>query len=153
MTAVSRNVYCDVLDTVVDKYNNTHDSSIKTKPTDVKSNCHVEYNVDSIAEDAKFKIGDQVRISNYKNIFAKGFNWWEIFVISKIKNTVRWTCVTNDLNGERIVGTFYEKELQKINQEESKIEKLIKRKGNKLYVKWKGYNNSSNISTDKKDII
>ena len=65
----------------------------------------------------------------------------EVFVISKIKNTVPWIYVINDLNGEDIIGSFYEKELQKTNQKELRIEKLLKRKGDKFYVKWKGYNN------------
>ena len=70
-------------------------------------------------------------------------NWSEeVFVIKKVKNTVPWTYVIKDLNGEEIIGTFYEKELQKTNQEEFRIEKAIKRKGNRIYVKWKGYNNS-----------
>ena len=77
----------------------------------------------------------------------------EVFVIKKIKNTVPWTCVINDLNGEEIIGTFYEKELQKTNEEESRIEKVIRRKADKLYVKWKGYDNSFNSWIDKKDII
>ena len=76
-------------------------------------------------------------------------NWSEeVFVIKK-KNTVSWTYVINDLNGEEIIGTFYEKELQKTNHEEFVIEKVIKRKGNKIYVKWKGYNNSFNSWIDK----
>ena len=86
-----------------------------------------------------------VRISKYKNIFAKGYtqNWSEeIFIIIKIKNTVPWTYVISDLNGERIDGIFFEKELQKTNQQEFIIEKILKRKGDKLYVKWKGYDNS-----------
>ena len=74
-------------------------------------------------------------------------------MIKKVKNTVPWTNDINDLNGEEIFETFYEKELQKTNQEEFIIEKVIKRKDNKLYVKWKGYNNSFNSWIDKKDII
>ena len=104
----------------------------------------------------KFKVGDHVRISKYNNIFPKGYapNWSEnIFVIKKIKNTVSWTYVISDLNGQEIVGSFYEKELQKTNQKEFRIEKVIKRKRNKLYVKWKGYNNSFNSWIDKKDLI
>ena len=69
------------------------------------------------------------------------------------KNTVRWTYVIDDLNGEDIIGTFYEKELQKTNQNEFRIEKVIKRKGDKLYVKWKGYDNSLNSWIDKKDLV
>ena len=69
-------------------------------------------------------------------------NWSEeVFVIKKVKNTVPWTYVTNDLNDEEITGTFYEKELQKTNPKEFRIEKVIRRKGDKLYVKWKGCNN------------
>ena len=71
-------------------------------------------------------------------------------LLKKIKNTIPWTYVINDLNGEEIIGTFYEKELQKTNQEEFRIEKVIR---NKLYVKWKGYDNSFNIWIDKKHII
>ena len=79
-------------------------------------------------------------------------NWSEeVFVINKIKNTVPRTYVINDLNGEEIIGTFYQKELQKTNQKKFRIEKVIKRKGHKLYVKWKGYNNSFNSCINKKD--
>ena len=80
-------------------------------------------------------------ISKYKNIFAKGYvpNWSEeVVVIKKVKNTVPWICVISDLKGEKIGGTFYEKELQKTNQKEFRVEKVIKRKSDKLYVKWKG---------------
>ena len=64
-----------------------------------------------------------------------------------------WTYIISDLNGEAVVGSFYEKELQKTNQKEFRIEKVIKRKENKLYVKWKGYNNSFNSWIDEKDLI
>ena len=97
-----------------------------------------------------------MRISKYKNIFAKGFtpNWSEeVFVIKEIKNTVPWTYVINDLNDEEIIGTFYEKELQKIDQQEFRIETVIKEKDDKLYVKWKGYDNSFNSWIDKKDLV
>ena len=107
-------------------------------------------------KDSKFKVGDCVRISKYKNVFANGYvpNWSEeVFVVNKIKNTVPWTYEINDLNGEKIIGSFYEKELQKTDQEESRIEKVIKRKGDKIYVKWKGYDNSFNSWVDKKDLI
>ena len=76
----------------------------------------------------------------------------EVFLISKIKNTVPWTYVINDMNGEEITGSFYEKELQKTSQEKLRIEKVLKRKGDKLYVKWKGYNNRFNTWIDKKDL-
>ena len=92
----------------------------------------------------------------YKNIFTKGYmlNWSdEIFVVRKIKNTVPWTYVISDLNSEQIIGTFHEKELQATNQHEYRIEKGLKRKDDKLYVKWKGYNNSFNSWINKKDIV
>ena len=76
-----------------------------------------------------------------------------MFAIKEIKNTVPWTYVINDLNGEEIIGTFYEKELEKIDQQEFRIENVIKKKGNKLYVKWKGYDNSFNSWIDKKDLV
>ena len=161
MTAISKNVYFDVLDDIVNKYNNTVHRTIKMKPIDVKDNTyldsmelHLKKEVND--KDSKFKVGDRDRISKYKNIFAKGYmpNWSEeIFVIRKVKNTVPWTYVINDLNGEEIIGTFYEKELQKTNQKEFRIEKVIKRKGDQLYIKWKGYNNSFNRWIDKKDLV
>ena len=75
------------------------------------------------------------------------------FISCKIKNTVPWTYVINDLNGEKNIGTFYEKELQKANQKEFRTEKVLKKKGDKLYVKWKGYDNSFNSWIDKKDLV
>ena len=81
-------------------------------------------------------------------------NWSEeVFVIKNVKNTVPWTYVINDLNGEEITGTFYEKELQKRNQEEFRIQKVIRRNGDKLFVKWKGYNNSFNSCIDKVSLV
>ena len=144
MTAISNNVYFNVLDDIVDQYNNTVHRSIKMKPIDITSDSYPEYNEDSNVTKPKFKVGDHVRISKYKNIFAKGYtqNWSEeVFVVSKIKNTVPWTYVVSDLNGEEITGSFYEKELQKTSQEKFRIEKVLKRKGDKLHVKWNGYNN------------
>ena len=107
-------------------------------------------------KDPKFTVSDHVRISKNKNIFAEGYtpDWSEeIFVVSKIKNAVPWIFVISDLNVEKTVGSFYEKELQKTNQKEFRIEKVIKRKGNILYVKWKSYDNSFNSWIDKKNII
>ena len=114
MTAASKDVYSDVLDDIINKYNNTYHRTIKMEPIDVKPYSYAEYNVDSNEKDPKFQAGDHVRILKYKNIFAKWYTpKWpeEVFVISKIKNTVPWTYVISDLNGEEIVGTFYEKEM------------------------------------------
>ena len=113
----------------MNKYNNTYHTTIKMKPIDVKDNTYINTNKEINYKDPKFKVGDYVRISKYKNIFAKGYmpNWSEeVFVIDKIKNTVPWTYVINDLNGEEITGTFYE---------------------------WKGYDNSFNSWINKNDII
>ena len=156
ITAISKNIYFDVLDDIADKYNNTVHKTIEMKPIDVTSDSYAEYNKDSNKKDPNFKIGDHVRISKYKNIFAKWYtpNWSkEVFVISKIRNTVPWTYVISDLNGEEITGSFYEKELQKTNQEKFRIEKVLKRKGDKLYVKWKGYDNSFNSWINEKDLV
>ena len=123
------------------------------KPIDVKDNTYIDFGKEVNDNNPKFKVGDHVRISKYKNIFAKDDtpNWSEeVFVIKKIKNTVPWTYVIDDLNGEEIIGTFYEKELQEIDQQEFRIEKIIKKKGDKLYVKWKGHDNSFNSCIDKK---
>ena len=114
MTAISRNVYIDKLDDIVKKYNNTYHTSIKMKLVDVKNNTYIDFFKKVNDKYPKFKIGDRVGISKYKNIFTKGYmpNWSEeIFLVSKIKNTVPWTYVINDLNGEKIIGTFYEREL------------------------------------------
>ena len=156
MTSISKNVYIDKLDNTVDEYNNTYHTIIKMKPIDVKDNANINVDKKIINKNPKFKVGDHVRISKYKNIFAKGYmpNWSEeVFVIKKVKNTVPWTYVINDLNGEEITGTFYEKELQKTNQEEFRIEKVIRRKGDKLYVQWKRYNNSFNSWIDKANLV
>ena len=126
------------------------------KPIDVMGDSYAKYNEDFNKKYPKFKVGDHVRISKYKNIFAKGYtpNWSEeVFVINKIKNTVPWTYVINDLNGEEIIESFYEKELQKTSQKEFRIEKVLKRKVDKLYVKLKGYDNRFNSWINKKHIF
>ena len=156
MTSISKNAYINKLDDIVDEYNNAYHKIIKMKHIDVENNTYINFNKELNNKDPIFKVGNYVRISKYKNIFAKGYmpNWSEeIIIISKIKNTVPWTYIINYLNGEEIIGTFYEKELQKTNQKEFKIEKVLKKKGDKLYVKWKGYDNSFNIWIDKKDLV
>ena len=156
MTSISKNVYIDKLDDIANEYNNTQHRTAKMKPIDVKDNTYNDFGKEVNDNDPKFKAGDHVRISKYKNIFAKGYtpNWSEeVFVIKKIKNTVPWTYVIDDLYGEEITGTFYEKELQKIDQQELRIKIVFKKKSDRLYVKWKGYDNSSNSWIDKKDLV
>ena len=119
-TSVSKNIYIDKLDDIVDQYNNTYHSTMKMKPVDVNSNTYIDSGKEIINnKDPNFKVGDNVRITKYKNIFAKGYtpNWSEeVFLIKKIKNSVSWIYVISDLKGEDVVGTFYEKELQKIKR-------------------------------------
>ena len=126
------------------------------KPVDVKSNTYINSSKAIKNKYPKFKIWDIVRISKYKNIFAKCYipNWSEeVLMVKKVKNTVLWTYFIIALNGEEIIGTFYEKGLQKPNQKEFRMEKVIKTEGDNLYVKWKGYNNLFNIWIDKKDTV
>ena len=135
MTSISKNVYIDKLDDIVNKCNNKYHRTIKIKPIDVKDNTSINIGNEVNDNDPKFKVGDHIRISKYKTIFTKGYtpNWSEgIFVIKEIKNTVPWTYVINDLNGDEIIEIFYEKKLEKINQQEFRIEKVIRKKGNKF---------------------
>ena len=115
MTATSKNVYYNVLDDIVNEYNNTKHGTIKMKPTDVKNNKRV-YIDEHNEKYSRYKVGDRVRISKFKNIFAKGYtpNWSkEIFIVDKINDTVPYTYNIKDLNGEKIIGSFYDRELQK----------------------------------------
>ena len=120
MTAVSKDVYIDKLDGVINEYNNTYHRTIKMKPIVDKDGTYFDSIKEVNDKDPKFKVSDHVRISKYKNIFAKAYtpNWLEeLFVIKEVKNTVPWTYAINDLNGEEIIETFYEKEPQKANKQ------------------------------------
>ena len=130
MTSILKNVHIDKLDDIVDEYNNTYHRAIKMKPIDVKDNTYINIDKEVNDNDPKFKVGDHVRISKYKNIFAKCYtpNLSEkVFVIKKMILMV-----------EKLLEHFMKKELQKIDKQESRIEKVIK-KGDKLYAKWKVY--------------
>ena len=114
MTATGKNVYYDVLDDVVNKYNNTKHSTIKMKPIDVGDNNKGVYVDEHNEKDSRFKVGDRVRISKFKNIFAKRYtpNWSkEIFIVDKVNDTVPYTYNLKDLNDEEIIGSFYDREL------------------------------------------
>ena len=109
MTATGKNVYYDVLDDVVSKYNNTKHNTIKMKPRDVKNDNKRVYIDEHNEKDSRFKVSDRVRISKFKNIFAKGYtpNWSkEIFIVNKINATVPYSYNIKDLNGEEIIGSF-----------------------------------------------
>ena len=106
-------------------------------------------------KDLKFKVSDYVKILKYKNTFAKSYvpNWSQkAFMIKNVIKTVSWKYVISDLNGEEIVWKFYEKYCQRRNQKEFRFKKVIKREGDKLYVKWKGYNSFFNTWNDKNDL-
>ena len=118
MTSVSKNVYIDKLDDILNEYNHTYRRTIKMKSVDVKDNTYIEFSKKVNGKDPKFKVGDRVRISKQKNIFAKRYtpnSSEEVFVITKFKNTVSQKYVINDLNGEEIVNKNleYEKQLRK----------------------------------------
>ena len=145
MTYIGKSVYFNVLDDIIRNYNNISHSSIKIKPKDVSDNSFVENVEESNKKDPKFKLGDNVREEvhkyNYKKYsYKRSTEYSPLYLI-------------NDLNDEKIVGSFYEKELQKTDKKEFRIEKVIKKKGDKLYVKWKGYDNSFNSWIYRKDLL
>lgn len=141
------------LDDVTKNYNNTVHKTIKRKPINVtKENeedmLQTVFNHPKIAAKRKFQVGDIVRLSKYKHLFEKGYTpkWTtELFKISKIKITNPTTYLLEDREGNPIKGCFYEEELQKTNHPDIYlVEKVLKRKGNKLYVKWLGFDKKHN---------
>ena len=112
MTSVSKYVYIDKLDKIVNKCNNTYYNAMKMKPVDVKAGTYIDFGIENNEKDPKFKVGYHVRISKYKCIFPKGYvpnSSKDVVVIKKVKNTVPWTYIFSDIHGEEIVGTFYKK--------------------------------------------
>ena len=125
MTSISKNVYLNKLDDIVNKYNNAYHWTIKMKPVDKNPSMYFDFNKESNKEGPKFKVGDNVRISKYENIFGKvSIPIWtgEVFLMKNIKNIVPWTYVISDLKDEETVGRLYEKKLQKTNQKELRVE-------------------------------
>ena len=164
-SANSTHKYIDVLDDMLYDYNNKVHSSIKMTPTEasLNKNEHVVYrNLYDKADNRvtpihfKFNVGDRVRIVKKKKTFEKGYTprWTEeVFTISQQQHTRPPTYKIQDYNGEVIQGTFYEQEIQKTTQDIYRIEKVIKRKGNKVFVKWKGYPDDFNSWVDKSELI
>ena len=154
--------WLDLLANVVHRYNNSYHRTIKMKPSQVnKSNenaiLKAAYTqIKIVSNKSKFKVGDNVRISKYRGIFDKGYtpNWSnEIFIIRKINLTNPTTYFLKDEKGENILGGFYEMELLKVKHPGVYlVEKVLKKKGNQLYVKWLGFNNTHNSWIDKKKI-
>ena len=155
--------YVDVINEMVDTYNNGRHSPIKMAPvaaSDKKNERVVWFNLygNEPAMDIKFKfaVGDRVRITKKKGIFDKGFmpRWTEeIFKVLQVQYTDPPTYKITDNNGEEIQGTFYEEELQKTNQEIFRIEKIVGRKGNKSLVKWVGYPESFNSWVENSELL
>jgi len=162
-TANSTRRYIDILGEMVSNYNNTRHSSIKMTPSKASLKINektVWMNLygDEITEPIKpkFSVGDKVRITKKKNIFEKGYTprWSEeTFTISSVQYTDPVTYKIIDYNGEEIVGTFYEQELQKTTQEIYRIEKVIRKHGKKSLVKWLGYPETFNSWVDNEDLI
>ena len=147
MTSISKNVCVDKLDDKVNQYNNKYHRKIEINPVDVKSNTYINSVKKINNKDPKFKIGDIARISKFKKILQKAMfqiSLKKLLLLQKLKILFPGHMLIRDLKGEEIVGTLYEKELQKTNQKEFRVEKVIKRKGDNLYVKWKCYDNSFN---------
>ena len=160
-TENNNTIFYNIIDKLVNEYNNKYHRTIKMTPVEASKKINENkikqiYNFEKTNKIAKFKIGDHVRISLNKNIFEKSYetNWTEeIFVIYDIKYSNVPYYYLKDLNDEKLDGTFYEQELQKTNLTLYVIEKIIKTKNDKLFVKWRGYNNSFNSWINKKDVI
>ena len=160
-TENNNTIFYNIIDTLVNEYNNKYHRTIKMTPLEASKKINENkikqiYNFEKTNKIAKFKIGDHVRISLNKNIFEKSYetNWTEeIFVIYDIKYSNVPYYYLKDLNDEKLDGTFYEQELQKTNLTLYVIEKIIKTKNDKLFVKWRGYNNLFNSWINKKDVI
>jgi len=163
-TANSTRKYIDILDEFVNRYNNTVHSSIKMTPTEASKrqnenqvwrNLYGDYSPPE-RKMPKFSIDDKVRITKKKGIFDKRYtpNWTEeVFTVSEVRYKDPITYKLKDLNGEEIKGSFYEQELQKTTQEMFRIEKVIRRKGDKSLVKWVGYPVEFNSWVDNKDLV
>jgi Integrase core domain len=157
-SAQGNNRWIDILDNITKKYNGRIHRTTGMKPIDIKENTQLKvYNNPKIRLKAKFKVGDIVRISKYKGIFDKGYtpNYsTELFTITKINVTNPITYLLEDMDGKPIRGCFYELELQRTNHPGVYlVEKVLRRKGNKLFVKWLGFNNKHNSWIDRTAIV
>ena len=155
--------YIDILDEMVNNYNSTKHSSIKMTPVEAsnkKNKNRVWLNLYGKARtnpvEPKFSVGDKVRITKKKSNFEKGYTprWTEeVFTVLQIQNTDPPTYKISDHHGEEIQGTFYEQEMQKMNQDIFRIEKIIRKQKNRSLVKWLGYPDSFNSWVDNKELI
>ena len=160
-TENNNTIFYNILDELVNNYNNKHHSTIKMSPIEGSKKINEKkikniYNFEKTKKPGKFKIGDRVRLSLEKNIFEKGYdtNWTqEIFEIYDIKYSNVPYYYLKDLNNQKLQGTFYEQELQKTKQDDLyTIEKILKTNKDNIYIKWKGYDNSFNSWIDKNTV-
>lgn len=154
--------WIDDLQKMIASYNNTFHRTIKMKPNEVnesneKKLLNTVYSNIKIVKKAKFKVGDYVRISKQKSLFDKGYlpNWsTELFIISTVRLTNPRTYILTDIDGTPIKGGFYEQELQKTAYPDIYlVEKVLRTKNKKMYVKWLGLPASKNSWIDKKDLV
>ena len=153
MKSISKSVYIDKLNDIVNKYNNTYHKTIKMKPVDVKPSTYIDSSKEIDYHDPKLKIGDIARISKYKNIFAKGYVLKKFLWLKKLKTLFRGLILSVILKEKKLLERFTKKNFKKQIKKSLELKKVIKRKGDKLYVKWKGYNKSFNSWIDKKHIV
>lgn len=153
--------WLDILQDITHQYNNSQHRTIGMKPAEVNSNKVANvlkrYKVTKLKKKtAKFKVGDKVRVSRNKEIFDKGYtpNWsTEVFTIVRVSNTVPYTYHLKDYQDKPIAGGFYAEELLKTkNPDVYLIEKILKQKGNQVYVKWLGFDNTHNSWISKNDM-
>ena len=155
MTSVSKYVYIDKLDHIVNEHNNTKHRTTKMKPIDVKDNTYIDFGKEVNDNNPKFKVGDHVRISIYKNILLKvilQIGQKKFLLLKKLKIQFHGHMSLMILMVKKLLEHFMKKNC-KSYQQEFRIEKVIKENGDKLYVKWKGYDNSFNSWIDKKDLV
>lgn len=153
--------WTDILDNLISEYNNSVHRTIGMKPKNVnsKNEKHVLQRfckAQAPVKKTKFRRGDKVRISKFKNVFAKGYtpNWTtEIFTIDQVKKTNPVTFILKDYQDEPIAGGFYEEELLRVNYPDIYlVEKVLKKRGNKMFVKWLGFDNTHNSWVNKSEI-
>lgn len=161
-SANSTRKYIDVLQNMVKNYNETVHSSIKMTPIEASKKENENrvwinlYGFPKPGQEPKFSVGDKVRITKKKKTFEKGYTprWTEeVFEITEVQYTNPPTYKLKDWKGEKIIGSFYELELQKTRQDMFRIEKVLRKKGNKMLVKWLGYPDSFNSWIDSKHVI
>lgn len=154
--------WIDILPKLIEEYNNTKHRTIKMKPIDVnrsneKNILETIYKKEIHLKTPKFKVNDHVRISKYKSLFEKGYtpNWTaEIFQIYKYKLTDPVTYYLKDYQQYPVQGCFYEQELQKVKYSDVYlVEKILRKRGNNVYVKWLGFDNNHNSWINENNIL